>query len=71
VEAVDLQDYTNLIAANNLIQQSWRYGFFMILVTPAPYAGFNPATPGTFTIILTAFQGGVPVAETSINIVTS
>jgi hypothetical protein len=66
-----LQDYKNLIAANNLIQQSWRYGFFTSLVTPTPYAGIVPTTPGTFTIILTALSGGVPVAETSINIVTA
>jgi EGF domain len=60
VETSDLQTYKNLIAANNLIQQSWSYGIQI-----------NPTVAGTFTIILTALQGGVPVAETSINVVTT
>ena len=62
--------YANLIAANNLAQQSWNYEFFN---DPADFPGtalefFNPNAVGTYTISLAAFDGGNQVAKSEIQI---
>lgn len=43
--------YANLVAGNNLVQNSWNYSFF-------PSLAFNPNAQGTYTIKLEAFSRG-------------
>jgi hypothetical protein len=59
--------YANLIANNNLAQQSWNMEFFDI---PASVFPFNPSTLGTYTIRLDAYSGIDLLASTSIDVVT-
>lgn len=66
-EATDAADYVNLIALNNVAQNSWSYEFF----NEAAWDIFDPNTPGTYTIALAAFLDGTEVASTSIDVVAT
>jgi len=68
VKATDAASYVNLLAANNVAQNSWNYEFFNDLGDVLD--GFNPHTPGVYTIRLSAFdiQTDERVAQTSINV---
>lgn len=64
-EATNATDYSNLLANNNVLQQSWRYAFFASL----PGFSYNPEIPGTYDIYLKAFDAnGGQVAGTSIQV---
>ncbi|MCA9232290.1 MAG: PEP-CTERM sorting domain-containing protein [Planctomycetales bacterium] len=58
--ATDATDYANLIAANNVAQNSWKPHWF--------FSPFDPTLSGVYTITLTAFDGATTVASSSINI---
>ena len=60
----DTAQYGQLLAANNLVQNSYNYAFF-----PSSFA-FNPNTTGTYTIMLQAFNsdGGDALATSLINV---
>ena len=45
-EATDGASYTTLMAANNVLQQSWRYAFFPV----APLDNYDPAIAGTYAV---------------------
>ncbi len=62
VNATDSADYQELIANNNVAQNSWNLGFF-------PVFDFDPQTEGMFTINLSAFSSNGQVASTSIDII--
>jgi hypothetical protein len=64
--ATSLLNYNTLIGANNLAQNSWSYVFFAPL-----FDIFDPNKAGTYTIRLSAFDGGVELASTSIDVVVS
>ncbi len=60
-EATDQSSYDNLIANNNVLQQSWRYAW-----TPVTY---DPDIPGTYAIyFLAKDSGGNVVARTDIQV---
>lgn len=59
--------YANLIANNNVAQNSWRYGWFDGAPGTA-LENWDPNAPGTYIIRLTAFDGGIEAASTDINI---
>lgn len=59
--ATDPADYSALIAANNVAQNSWNLGFF-------EPAGFDPTSEGLYTITLSAYDGAGLVAGTSIDV---
>ncbi|QDU72882.1 PEP-CTERM sorting domain-containing protein [Mucisphaera calidilacus] len=61
----DTANYATLLSSNNVAQNSWNYEFFNHL---PPLDGFNPNTPGLYTISLTAFDGTAELVSTSINI---
>lgn len=65
--ATNSTSYASLIAANNVAQNSWNYSFFLDL---PQLASFNPNTPGTYTIRLSALTKGTDtvLAESSIDI---
>jgi len=63
--AVDPTDYANLIANNNVAQNSWRMDFFFPGLGPA----FDPNVDATYDFELAAFDGGVLVAETSMTVI--
>ena len=48
IEASSESEYANLIANNNVAQNSWRYDFFLF----GSLAGFDPAADGRYTIYL-------------------
>ncbi|MEQ8210095.1 MAG: PEP-CTERM sorting domain-containing protein [Lacipirellulaceae bacterium] len=56
--AANAGDYATLIANNNVAQNSWKPHWFI--------AGFDPTVNGEYTISLTAFDGSVAVASSSI-----
>ncbi|AKS41218.1 DUF11 domain-containing protein [Wenzhouxiangella marina] len=57
--------YQNLIANNNVAQNSWRYEFF----ASGPIAGFDPTVDGSYRIYLAAYNAdGVEVARSDIDI---
>ena len=60
--AQSVAEYQSLIATNNVAQNSWNLGFF-------EPAGFDPQTPGIYTITLSAFAFDQQLATTSIDIV--
>ena len=62
VETLDPGIYAARLAANNVAQNSWQLNFF-----PGP-APFVPGATGIYTIALTAFQSGSPVASTAITV---
>lgn len=64
VTAGDGPTYVNYLSIYNVAQNSWNYEFF----NDAPWNTFDPALPGVYTIYLKAFQGGVEVAHTEIQI---
>ena len=66
VKATDATNYVNLLAANNVAQNSWNYEFFNSLGDVLD--GFDPNATGTYTIRLTAFEQGDQVAQTSIDV---
>jgi len=61
VEATTAAEYNQLLTSNNVVQQSWSYGFF-------PLTGFDPLDIGLYTINLEVFDGGTSLAKSSINI---
>jgi len=64
VEATSVPQYVNLIANNNLAQNSWQLNFFSGLLSPP----FDPNENGIYTIQLAAYQASQQVAETSIKV---
>ncbi|MFT7484190.1 MAG: hypothetical protein ACI9F9_000030 [Candidatus Paceibacteria bacterium] len=64
--AGDQGTYIGLLAANNLIQNSWSPETF----NQAPFNNVDPLKPGVFDYYLAAFDGGTEVARTMITIVT-
>jgi hypothetical protein len=67
--AADASAYSNLIASNNVAQNSWNYEFFNSN-SGDPTFGFNPNVNGDYVIRLTAFDKGTSdiAAQTSITI---
>ncbi len=61
-EATDAADYLDLLANNNIAQQSWRHAFFPF----HPTLNYDPTVDGTYDIALTAFNSSGQVARTSI-----
>ena len=57
--------YANLIANNNVLQQSWRHAFFPF----HPTLTYDPNIDGTYDIFLTAFDNGDQVASTQIQVI--
>jgi hypothetical protein len=67
-EAGDAPTYVGLIAANNVLQQSWRHAFFS--PPPLPLPPYDPTIPGVYDVVLSAFAPGPTlVASTSIQVV--
>ncbi|QDT06247.1 hypothetical protein K227x_46560 [Rubripirellula lacrimiformis] len=66
VKAADATAYGDLIASNNLAQNSWNLEFFNDASHP-----FDANVPGVFDIILTAFDNGAVIAQTQIQINTN
>ena len=66
VEAGDAATYANLIANNNVAQQSWRHAFFPI----HPTRVYDPTIDGTYDIALTAFDGtGAVLSSVAIQVI--
>lgn len=65
VEATSVADYANLIANNNVAQNSWRMDFFFPAFGPA----FDPNVDATYEFELAAFDGGELVAETMMTVI--
>lgn len=65
IVATDAVSYADLIANNNVAQNSVNYGFLAPLGIP----GFDPNVDGTYTIGLEAFFLGGSLASTSIDVV--
>lgn len=63
-EAADAPTYAALIAANNVIQNSWRMDFF----DEFPFDVFDPTVPGRYEFYLAAFDSGEEVARTEITV---
>lgn len=65
--ATDSTSYASLIEAKNVAQNSWNYSFFLGL---PQLASFDPNTPGTYTIRLSALTKGTTtvLARSSIDI---
>lgn len=64
-EATDGASYLNLIANNNVLQQSWRHAFFPV----APLDTYNPDSPGTYDVYLIVKLAGIEVARTDIKVI--
>ena len=64
VEAADLPTYLALIAANNLIQNSWRMDFF----NSFPFDVFDPLVPGRYEFYLAASDTSGEIARTEITV---
>lgn len=60
VEATDATDYANLIASNNLAQQSWKAHWF--------FSPFDPTVNGQYEIYLSASDGTGEIARSAITI---
>jgi len=58
--------YADLIAQNNVAQNSWRYAFFVAAPPPLVY---DPNVAGTYDVYLKAFNGSTQVASTSIQVI--
>jgi hypothetical protein len=57
--------YADLIANNNVLQQSWRHSFFPF----HPTLTYDPTVKGIYDVTLAAFDGdGVQVAQTGIQV---
>ena len=65
VEAGDPPTYSTLIGSKNVLQQSWRTGFFPL----HPSLTYDPTVGGIYDIVLTAFDSGGMVASTSIQVI--
>ena len=63
---VDTVTYASSIGSFNVAQNSWSYEFFNNAGTALEF--FDPNKVGTYDISLTAFDGGVEVASTSIKV---
>lgn len=63
--ATDPANYDVLINSNSVAQNSWRYAFF----PNGPLANFNAKLEGTYDIYLAAFDNGVEVARTTVQII--
>jgi hypothetical protein len=59
-EATDQASYLNLIANNNLAQQSWRFNWYA--------APFNPNVSGSYTFALEAYNGLTRLAATEMTV---
>jgi hypothetical protein len=66
VEAANAAAYGVLIANNNVAQNSWNMG--MGFLAPFLVPPFNPNAPGTYTFVLSAFDGANQVASTTIDV---
>lgn len=66
VAATSIAEYSALIAANNVAQNSWRYDFFNTTMTQL--SAFDPNESGVYTIRLSAFDGQTALASSSIDI---
>ena len=65
-EAGDAATYVSLLLNNNVLQQSWRYGFFTAL---PPLNTFDPSIPGTYAIyFLVRDMGGNVVGRSDIQV---
>jgi len=65
VEAGDSATYLNLLAANNVLQQSWRYAFFPF----PPLDTYDATMPGTYAVyLLVRDSGGAVVARSDIQV---
>ncbi len=60
ISAANEAAYADLIANNNVAQNSWKAVWF--------FPGFDPTVTGTYTISLAAFDGGQQVAFSTIDI---
>ncbi len=67
--AANAGEYSALIAANNLAQNSWNMEFF----NDAPFDMFDPNLPGIYTIVLSAFdfQTEEMLSSVSIDVIVS
>jgi len=63
-EAVDAAGYASLIAANNVLQQSWRLPWANPDSLP-----YDPTIDGTYDIFLAAFDGSTQLARTEIQVI--
>ncbi len=61
IEAANIVDYLNLIDQNNIAQQSWRPSWFL--------TGFNPNLDATYSFFLAAFDAGVEVGRTEMQVI--
>jgi len=59
------QAYAGLLTDNNVAQNSWQYGFFLI----GPLADYDPRVPGTYTIYLEASDGSGVIARSEIEVI--
>jgi len=64
-EAGDAPTYAGLVAANNLVQNSWRMDFF----DEFPFDVFDPEVNGRYEFYLAAFKGGDEVARSAITVI--
>jgi len=64
-EASSAANYANLLASNNVLQQSWRYAFFPS--PPFPFT-YDPNVAGTYDVYLKAFNESGQVASTNIQV---
>lgn len=60
-EAADAAGYANLLANNNLAQNSWNMAFF-------PYL-FDSSADATYTFVLSAFRSSTLLAQSTIDVV--
>lgn len=63
-EAADASGYTALLAANNLVQNSWNYDFFDSANYP-----FDPTANGQYSIFLEVFSGDERLARSNIEVI--
>jgi uncharacterized repeat protein (TIGR01451 family) len=59
------QAYAGLLTDNNVAQNSWQYGFFLI----GPLADYDPRVPGAYTIYLEASDGSGVIARSEIEVI--
>jgi hypothetical protein len=65
VEATDGPSYLALLAANNVLQQSWRYAFFPV----PPLDTYDPNVAGTYAVYLLVRDGsGTVIARSNIQV---
>lgn len=60
----DTVQYASLLAGNNIVQQSWSYGFFLALLP-----SFDRDIAGIYTVMLSVSDINGELASTSMNII--